>query len=227
MRTGRFQETFQQQRHGGTGGQHPQRRLGLMRDHAVIDLQRKQRDRDGQHIRHERANRHLAEMAGKATELAPEPMFLFVQTSVNFAKAFNRCIATQDDAAEHGREFGHSHFAAAVFDAVVIDGQHRPVLRQHQHDLARRHQRQRREMRLGQTGGFLRLGDKTGGFHARQHSLGAIGVILSAMLGQRVQNIGNAAFDALLAGEQPDHFGAGARLVTVQGRTTGFVGHSL
>ena len=166
-------------------------------------------------------------MAGKAAELAPEPMFLFVQTSVDFAQPFDRRIATQDDAAEHRGKLGHRHFAAAVFDAVVIDGQHRSALRQNQNDLARRHQRQRREMRLGQAGGFLRLGHKTGGFHACQQRLGAIAVVFAAMFGQRVQNIGNAAFDALLAGKQPDHFGTGACLVTVQGRTTGFVGHSL
>ena len=137
------QEGFQDHREASANGQNPKGRGGLVRDHAVIDLQGKQRDRHGQEVRNERPNSHFSHMAAEAFQFAPEPVGLFVLFRMATGQFTHRNIGTHNRAREHRHEFRQRHLCTVPVASGVIDKERIALLFEHQNHLARGHLGQR------------------------------------------------------------------------------------
>ena len=144
-----LEESFHEQREPRTGGEHPKRRFGLMRDHAVIDLQGKQRHSDGQQVGHERPRRDLYQLAAKARKLPPEPMRRRAIGLMGFGHGFQRGFGPQDQPRKEGFEIADRHHRAIVGACRVIQDQIATLLPHDKQDLPRGHIGQRRPHILG------------------------------------------------------------------------------
>jgi hypothetical protein len=112
-----------------------------VRDHPVIDLQGKQRDRNGQQVRHQRACRHFGHLAAVAGEFAPEPVRRGRRVGVTRLDIGKRQAGAQRATRIDTGEFGQRHLGAGIGAGGIIDRDGMAILRQHQHNLPRGHLR--------------------------------------------------------------------------------------
>ena len=154
--------------------------MGLMRNHPVIDLKRKQRDGNRKNIGHQRAEHDLAHLAAILRKLSPEPMRRVELRCMASRHLRQRCPCPQGQAFEIGLKLFQRHFGAVVGAGGVIYEQRVVILFKHQNALTALHHGKGRPDLGGESFGFAEFGLEPGGAQRLGDTLGrcvALGVL--------------------------------------------------